>query len=123
MKFKKYKILEPVVRAIENNYLVEMAYDRKKFKDLIDDLSDQILENWCLIRYVSVSKDKKELRSHWEDELSAHLGKIIGKTFKMNRRKAIEEVILGWLELNNNDDNHIIHLISTKFEDPINFPT
>ena len=48
------KLTEYIVRAIENTYIVEMAYDRKKFKDLIDSLGDQIIENWILIRYSRV---------------------------------------------------------------------
>ena len=37
------KLTEYIVRAIENTYIVEMTYDRKKFKDLIDSLGDQII--------------------------------------------------------------------------------
>ena len=35
------KLTEYIVCAIENMYIVEMAYDRKKFKDLIDSLSNK----------------------------------------------------------------------------------
>ena len=39
----------------------------------------------------------------------------------MNRRKAIEEVLKGWKELNHNNENNIINYISRKFyEEHIN---
>ena len=39
----------------------------------------------------------------------------------MDRRKAIEEVLKGWKELNNNNENNVINYISRKFyEEHIN---
>ena len=108
------KLTEYIVRVIENTYIVEMAYDRKKFKDLIDSLGDQIIENWFLIRYAHVSNTRKELINHWKKELIGYIDNICKTTFKMDRRKAIEEVLKGWKELNN---NNVINYIARKFYD------
>ena len=35
----------------------------------------------------------------------------------MNRRKAIEEVLKGWKELNHNNENNIINYIARKFDE------
>ena len=110
------KLTEYIVRAIENTYIVEMAYDRKKFKDLIDSLGDQIIENWFLIRYSCISNTKNELINHWRKELIGHIDNICKTTFKMDRRKAIEEVLKGWKELNHNNENNIINYIARKFD-------
>ena len=110
------KVIEYIVRAIENTYIVEMAYDRKKFKDLINSLGDQIIENWFLIRYSRVSNAKNELINHWRKELIGHIDNICKTTFKMDRRKAIEEVLKGWKELNHNNENNIINYIAIKFD-------
>ena len=83
------KLTEYIVCAIENTYIVEMAYDRKKFKDLIDSLSNQIIENWFLIRYAHISNTRSELMIHWRKELIGHIDNICKTTFKMNRRNQI----------------------------------
>ena len=110
------KIIEYIVRAIENTYIVEMAYDRKKFKDLINSLGDQIIENWFLIRYSRISNTKNELINQSRKELIGHIDNICKTTFKMDRRKAIEEVLKGWKELNHNNENNIINYIVIKFD-------
>ena len=110
------KLTEYIVRAIENTYIVEMAYDRKKFKDLIDSLGDQIMENWFLIRYSRISNTKNELINQSRKELIGHIDNICKTTFKMDRRKAIEEVLKGWKELNHNNENNIINYIAIKFD-------
>jgi hypothetical protein len=111
------KLTEYIVCAIENTYLVEMAYDRKKFKDLISSLSRQLMENWCLIRYISISGNKLQFRPHWSKELWSHIDNILNTQLKMNRRKAIEEVILGWEDMTDNSENHLYHLIARKFNE------
>ena len=110
------KLTEYIVRAIENTYIVEMAYDRKKFKDLIDSLGDQIIENWFLIRYSHISNTKNELINQSRKELIGHIDNICKTTFKMDRRKAIEEVLKCWKELNHNNENNIINYIAIKFD-------
>ena len=110
------KVIEYIVRAIENTYIVEMAYDRKKFKDLINSLGDQIIENWFLIRYSRISNTKNELINQSRKELIGHIDNICKTTFKMDRRKAIEEVLKGWKELNHNNENNIINYIAIKFD-------
>ena len=35
----------------------------------------------------------------------------------MDRRKAIEEVLKGWKELNHNNENNIINYIARKFDE------
>ena len=110
------KVIEYIVRAIENTYIVEMAYDRKKFKDLINSLGDQIIENWFLIRYSHISNTKNELINQSRKELIGDIYRICKTTFKMDRRKAIEEVLKGWKELNHNNENNIINYIAIKFD-------
>lgn len=77
--------------------LNEMAYERKMFKAILTNLSSQILENWCLIRYAKLSNTRKDDISHWKSELIAHISnaannKIKGNNSIASRVKAISEV-------------------------------
>ena len=72
----------------------EMAYERKMFKALLTNLSQQIIQNWCLVRYSTITGDKQEYVSHWRNELIAYLSnaasnKIKGNNSILSREKAI----------------------------------
>lgn len=77
--------------------LTEMAYERKMFKALLTNSSQQIIEKWCLVRYSTISGDKQEYVSNWRNELIAYLSnaasnKIKGNNSVLSRKKAISEV-------------------------------
>ncbi|MBO6272460.1 hypothetical protein J6O48_06745 [bacterium] len=110
------KFIEYIIKTFSETKLFEMAYDRKEFKKLIENLAYQIYENWCLIRYCSITNTKEELKIHWKSELRAYLRKICRAEFKLNRTTAIKEVLMNLLELNNNYNNHLIDDIAYKFE-------
>ena len=50
--------------------LTEMAYERKMFKALLTNSSQQIIEKWCLVRYSTISGNKQEYASNWRKELN-----------------------------------------------------
>lgn len=100
--------------------LTEMAYERKMFKALLTNSSQQIIEKWCLVRYSTISGDKQEYASNWRKELIAYLSnaainKIKGNNSVLSREKAISEV---WVkEKEYSTDTNVINLtIHAKFQ-------
>ena len=87
--------------------LREMAYERQKFIDNVDNLAPEVLENWFLV-YFSVHYGNDIVRlntNHWRDELSAHMDKmrkykITSGNKKHQRRSAYEEVFYKLREYN-----------------------
>ena len=73
---KLHTILSEEIRAVleenKRGMLNEMALPRKNYKDKVDSLIPQILENWCLVHYCSII-GRTEYKTHWSDELRGHL--------------------------------------------------
>ena len=69
-------IKEYLLEAIQNTYIFEMAYDRKELKKMVEGLFDQIIENWCLIKYCSLYDPTNTNSNHWRVELRSHIYNI-----------------------------------------------
>ena len=52
------------------NYLNEMAFNRDFFKGRFESFSNQIIENWILVHYCSLSNSHEYLKKHWASELA-----------------------------------------------------
>ena len=95
-------IKEQTQKVLENNIngiLTEMAYPRKKVKERIDNLFPQIIENWCLVHYVTLSGDKEIYKNHWKNELLTHLSNVARIAIKDNdsfdsRKCVVNEIII-----------------------------
>lgn len=77
------------------SYLMEYAIPRSKFIDNTSSLVYQIIENWCLVRYCTLTS-RESNKEHWAIELRAHMSNIGRDTIKGNdsydsRIKAISE--------------------------------
>lgn len=99
--------------------LNEMSFNRNIFKDKIGNLTQQLLENWCLIHYVTLTGEMSELQSHWKSELKGHLLSIMRFKIKPKdnpdtRLKAIKEV---WAEFEYFDPINVDITIRYKFEE------
>ena len=44
-------IKEYILDVIQESYIFEMVYNRKEIKQRVEGLINQIIENWCLIKY------------------------------------------------------------------------
>lgn len=89
------KIKNILKRKFEDLCLFEMACDRKTFKKLVQDNIEQIIENWCLIDYVVISGDLKNLKNHWKAELRAACKRIVQSKIKENNSYQSREKVLN----------------------------
>ena len=116
-EFKTF-LLECVYNVLSETYLLEYLVKRKNFVELCRDLSHQIIENWCLVHYVTLTSDKAELKEHWKDELHAYLQRLNKLGIKNNdvntRFKAAKEGFKQY-DLYDSVDN-IISLVDYKFK-------
>ena len=115
MKLKSL-ILDTVYNILKNTYLFEYLVHRKKFINDTYNLIPQILENWCLIRYCTLT-NRNETKEHWKNELCTHLEHIMFENVKSNnsyesRFKAIKEAF-KMADLNDNE-NRIFQIVRRK---------
>ena len=109
--------MKTLIEYIESNIITEMAKSLSDFKQLVSDLSDQIVENWCLVKWCDIYPDEltsKRLRNHWATELKSYLYKISKERLKSCRKdKVIQDEWFDHLELN--DAQIVSDIIRNKF--------
>ena len=77
-----FNIKEYILEKLQNTLVFEMAYSRKELKNSFDDILDQIIENWCLVKYCSLYDTNNINRNHWTNELTAHMYNILKRQLK-----------------------------------------
>lgn len=114
-------VCKTVIREELQNYLItEMAYSLKEYKIKADNLIPQIVENWCLIRYCTLTNDKEDIKEHWKKELIAHMLNIGQMKLKNGNSLTSKQKALYflWNQRDIDSDENIIHLyIALKFEE------
>ena len=75
-------IKEYILEKLQNTLVFEMAYSRKELKNSFDGILDQIIENWCLVKYCSLYDTKNINKNHWSNELTAHMYNILKRQLK-----------------------------------------
>lgn len=77
--------------------LCQMAIDRAKYKERVENLIDQISQNAILVYIATHNKEYSQLLNHWKVELNAHIDSIrrlhIKNDSKEKRSKIIFQVI------------------------------
>ena len=97
--------------------LMEYAIPRSEFIEKISNQCQQILENWCLVRYCSIF-GRTQTKEHWMSELGTAIMRASKGQIKKNnsyetRVKAIEEAF-DWNDLPSSPE-HIYDLVVDKF--------
>ncbi|MBR6516914.1 MAG: hypothetical protein IKT40_08780 [Bacilli bacterium] len=82
----KSMIYDCVYNILDKSFILEYAIQRKSFISLVRDLSYQIVENWCLIRYCTIT-NRTELKEHWKTELKSYFKRLIRLSIKNNDYK------------------------------------
>lgn len=115
----KEHLCDKFVDILQDSLLLEMAIDRKKYEDKVDNETDQIIINMILVKLSSHNKKYENLANHWKGELRGHIENIRKLTIKNDspekRKKIINnlwnEYDLNWREL------AVIYRIQYKLED------
>lgn len=114
------RVCRSVIREELQRYLItEMAYSLKDYKDHVDSLIPQIVENWCLVRYTTLSGDMMENREHWMTELIAHMKNIAQMKLKNGNSQLTKQnaIYYLWNRRDIDSDENVIHMhIAQKFE-------
>lgn len=105
-----------IIREELQKYVItEMAMPLKDYKSRVEFLMQQILENWCLVRYATISGDKTEWKKHWSMELAAHINNVASMKVKNgDKQKALYSLwnMYDW----DTDESCIARRLITKFE-------
>ena len=75
-------IKEYILEKLQNTLVFEMTYSRKELKNSFDGILDQIIENWCLVKYCSLYDEQNINKNHWANELTAHMYNILKRQLK-----------------------------------------
>ena len=75
-------IKEYILEKLQNTPIFEMAYSRKELKNSFDGILDQIIENWCLVKYCSLYDGQNTNKNHWANELTANMYNILKRQLK-----------------------------------------
>lgn len=110
-------IKEYILDVIQESYIFEMAYNRKEIRKRVEALTNQIIENWCLIKYCSLYDKTNTNKNHWKQELRAHLYNIYEMKTKGGNAKTkynlISEIIYDKKEITSS--SKIASIIRIKF--------
>lgn len=110
-------IKEYIFDVIQESCIFEMAYDRKEIKKRVEALINQIIENWCLIKYCSLYDKTNTNKYHWKQELKAHLYNIYEMKIKGGNAKTkynlISEIIYDKKDITTS--SKISSIIRVKF--------
>ena len=110
-------LTEILVEALSNTKIFEMANSRENYITLSRSLMDQIVQNWCLIKYCNLYDEENYNRLHWSNELIAHIGKLLRQKIKggINKERTTK---IAWIELEEINDPEIVEMtIVYKFDE------
>jgi hypothetical protein len=111
MDIKMINLKEYILEAVQNTYIFEMAHNRKQIKDRVEGLIDQILQNWCLIKYVKIVNPLNYNINHWKKELESHIDNIFSMQLKdgndIAKYNLINSLLHDTLEINTGEDIYL----------------
>ena len=110
--------MKSLVEYINEAYITEMAANMSDFRHDVTNISFQIIENWCLVRWAEMYPEHhlSVNRNHWASELKGHLRGIVKTRLKSGRKdKVIKSVMLDSYEFQYDDS--VADTIRKKFND------
>lgn len=96
--------------------LTEMSVSVRYFKDKIESLDEQLIENWCLCKYCQLFDKENQNFNHWKNELYAVLQAFGNFKLKSgNKSKIMRRVLIDIYEYNT--ASQVKNVIRDKFID------
>ena len=102
--------LHEVVKNVTMQLINEMAVPLKFFKNRVDGLRLQLVENWCLCKYCQMYNTDNENFNHWITELRAHMDNIKSLNLKRGNKLSVLNQML--VEDYDFDDLNTVYRIS-----------
>lgn len=97
--------------------LLEMAFNKKKYKQFVYGEAPQIAQNWCLCMYSKLHRpDLKLTYLHWRSELELHINNLNTASLEKPklRTKMTYEAMITDAELNNAEN--VFKVCRLKFQ-------
>lgn len=109
--------MKSLIDYIRTSQINEMAINKSKFESSLFNIINQIVENWCLVKWCDTYPEEQtsiKLRNHWASELKGHMNSIVDVKLKSGRKdKTIKNILINQLELS--DETEISKRIRVKF--------
>lgn len=105
---------EFLIETFSNTKLFEMAYSRKDYITKVNNLSGQLVENWCLCKYCTLYDKSNINHKHWQKELHSVIDDLNKMFVKVDKKKATEYALIANDELNNT--SHVKRYVKRKFD-------
>lgn len=87
--------MKSIIEYINECTIVEMAISRSQYINLLYNLDEQILQNWCLVHYCNEKDRTNECSDHWKTELLSYLKRLTNKKLKItNKLKLIKSILI-----------------------------
>ena len=111
----KLLIFEVIYNAVKDNVLFQMVLNRKIYKDKIDDMFPELIINWCLVHYCTLT-GQIDSKKHWCDKLYYDVRIVV--TSSLNKNDSVKFKILSeiWEERDLDDSWRIDLMIDLEFE-------
>ena len=95
--------------------ITEMAVPLKKYKERVDGLRFQLVENWCLCKYCQLYDKTSNNFNHWLSELKACINnlKLLDIKGTADKRKTLIRMLVD--DYDYNKVNMILRIIADKF--------
>ena len=95
--------------------LLEMAIPLKNYKERVDGIRLQLVENWCLCKYCQIYDTQNKNYNHWIIELRAHMDNIKSLNIKQgDKLKTLKKMFIDDYDFD--DNNTIYRIIIGKFQ-------
>lgn len=111
--------MKSLIEFIKTSAINEMADKKSQFEMKLFNMIDQILENWCLVKWCDDNPTNNisiRLRNRWATELKTCMKKIANVNLKSGRKdKVIKNVLVNQLDLD--DNTNISKRIRKKFNE------
>lgn len=111
------KTIKEMLKSESTNYMInEMSISLKNYKQKVDGLRFQLVENWCLCKWCQIFNQENINFNHWIIELKAcinHL-KLINIKNGIDKKRTLIRMLINDYDYNQN--NMIVRIIKDKFD-------
>lgn len=111
------EIIDESVKDVINRlgFINEMAVPLKTYKERVNGLRFQLVENWCLCKYCQIFNPEHETFAHWLTELKACIDNLKFLDIKngIDKKRILTRMLV--VDYDYNDTNMIERIVRGKF--------